>query len=58
MQQAKVSASTKEITGGTIVRDPKENSTGIFKDNAMALLDSVVTNPLVELKDRTLQEAM
>jgi predicted amidohydrolase YtcJ len=58
MQEAKVSASTKEITGGTIVRDAKGKPTGIFKDNAMALFDNIVTDPLVELKDRALEAAM
>ena len=38
---AKVDRNMKDIAGGTIVRDAHRQPTGIFKDNAMALIDAV-----------------
>lgn len=40
MTAAKVDRNTKNVAGGEIVRDAKGNPTGIFKDNAMGLIDA------------------
>ena len=58
MRLAGVSAATKDIAGGTIVRDPKGNPTGIFKDNALDYIQKVVADPSPEVKDRALDGAM
>ncbi|MBC7186237.1 MAG: amidohydrolase [Calditrichaeota bacterium] len=58
MQAAGVSAKTPDVEGGTIVRDAQGNPTGIFKDNAMALIDRVVPEPDQSQKERALQAAM
>ncbi|MBY0488422.1 MAG: amidohydrolase [Gemmatimonadaceae bacterium] len=38
---AHVDRTTKDVAGGTIVRDAKGNPTGVLKDNAMSLVDAV-----------------
>src|SRR5216117_3774060 len=38
MKLAGVTAKTPDVPGGVVVRDPNGNSTGIFKDAAMALI--------------------
>jgi predicted amidohydrolase YtcJ len=48
----------KDVQGGTIVRDKKKRITGVFKDNAMALVDRVVPDLSAEQKDQALQTAM
>ena len=58
MRLANVSATTKNIAGGEIVRDAKGNPTGVFKDNAMNYIYKVVADPPAELKDRALETAM
>jgi predicted amidohydrolase YtcJ len=58
LKLAGVTRATKDIAGGTIVRDRKGEPTGIFKDNAMAPVDAVVPAPSVEMKDRGLLAAM
>lgn len=58
MKAAGVTAQTKDIEGGTIVRDAGGNPTGIFKDNAMNLLYKATIDPPRELKDKALQAAM
>jgi predicted amidohydrolase YtcJ len=55
---AKVTASTPEVEGGTIVRDASGNPAGIFKDNALSLIDRVEPPPAAELSDRALDAAM
>ena len=55
---AKVTASTPEVEGGTIVRDSSGNPTGILKDNASSLVDRVEPPPAAELSDRALDAAM
>ena len=55
---AKITASTAEVAGGTIVRDASGNPTGILKDNARALVDRVEPPPGPELSDRALDAAM
>lgn len=38
---AKVDRTTKDVEGGAIIRDAKGDPTGIFKDNAMGIVDAV-----------------
>ena len=49
---------TKDVDGGTIVRDAAGEPTGILKDNAMSLLDKAVPELTPELADRALDTAM
>lgn len=58
MAAAKVTGATPDIDGGTIVRDPSRNPTGIFKDNAMSYIDRVEPPATDELNDRALKAAM
>jgi predicted amidohydrolase YtcJ len=58
MKAAGVSSATKEVEGGTIVRDAARNPTGIFKDNAQSVIDRVVPDWTPETRDRALQAAM
>ncbi|HZJ01420.1 MAG TPA: amidohydrolase, partial [Gemmatimonadaceae bacterium] len=55
---AGVAKSTKDVDGGTIVRDASGNPTGILKDNAQSYLDRAMPPPGDELNDRALQAAM
>jgi predicted amidohydrolase YtcJ len=58
LRAAGVTAATPEVSGGTIVRGPQGEPTGILKDNAQALVDRVRPPPPVELSDRALEAAM
>ncbi len=58
MKLAKISASTADIEGGSIIRDKTGMPEGIFKDNAMGLIGQHISDPLDELKDRALEAAM
>ncbi len=58
MRMAGVSAETQDVEGGTIIRDAYGNPTGIFKDNAMGLIDRVVPEPDQTQKERALLAAM
>ncbi|WP_375773746.1 amidohydrolase [Archangium gephyra] len=58
LRAAGVTAATQEVPGGTIVRGPQGEPTGILKDNAQALVDRVRPPPPVELSDRALEAAM
>ena len=58
LRAAKVSAATKDVAGGTVVRDAKGEPTGILKDNAMGQMDDAVTPPPPEVEDRALDAAM
>jgi predicted amidohydrolase YtcJ len=57
MQTAKISAATREVEGGSIVRK-NGKPTGIFKDNAMSLFDGVIAEPSASFKDKALEAAM
>lgn len=48
----------KDVSGGTIVRDKQKKITGVFKDNAMALVSKTVPEPSDEQKDQALAAAM
>ena len=58
MQVAKLDRAVKDVPGGAIIRDAKGDLTGIFKDNAMGLIDAVQPNRSVAESDRALDTAM
>jgi predicted amidohydrolase YtcJ len=58
LKAAGVAADTKDIDGGTIVRDAQGNPTGIMKDNAETFVDRAEPAPPKELTDRALDAAM
>ena len=58
LRAAGVTAATPEVAGGTIVRGPGNEPTGVLKDNAQALIDRVVPVPPAELSARALEAAM
>jgi predicted amidohydrolase YtcJ len=58
MSAAKVPMSGGDIAGGTIVRDKSGQPSGIFKDNAQALIDPAVPDPPPAMLDRALDAAM
>ncbi len=55
---ARVSPATRDVAGGTIVRDANGAPTGVLKDNAMGLMDDAITPPPPEVEDRALDAAM
>jgi predicted amidohydrolase YtcJ len=55
---AGIDHSTPEVDGGEIVRDANGDPTGILKDNAMALVQSVVPAPSKAEEDAALAAAM
>ncbi len=55
---AGVTKATSEVSGGAIVRDADGEPAGVFKDNAMALIDRVVPQAPRALEDRALDTAM
>jgi predicted amidohydrolase YtcJ len=58
LSAAGVTAATRDVEGGTIVRGPGRQPTGILKDNAQALVDRVVPEAPEVLQDRALDTAM
>ena len=58
LEAAKVTRATRDVAGGTIVRTAGGEPTGVLKDNAAELVDSVVPKPPAELEDRALDAAM
>ncbi|NOZ61354.1 MAG: amidohydrolase family protein [Calditrichaeota bacterium] len=57
MEIAGICAATEDVSGGTIARDSQGNPTGIFKDNAMTLIEKFVAEPSEKMKNRALQNA-
>jgi predicted amidohydrolase YtcJ len=58
LRAAGITTATKDVAGGTIVRDAHGEPTGILKDNAMSLVDRVQPAPSPEEEDRALDAAM
>jgi predicted amidohydrolase YtcJ len=58
LKLAGLTNSVRDVAGGTIIRDKKGNLTGIFKDNAMNLINKVVPQPSDEQEDKALEAAM
>jgi predicted amidohydrolase YtcJ len=48
LRAAKVGDDVEDVSGGEIVRDAADRPTGIFKDNAMSLIDQAVPTPTLE----------
>jgi predicted amidohydrolase YtcJ len=57
LRAAHITRDTKDVEGGTIVRDAGGEPTGVLKDNAMGLM-SAVPDPTVEMSLRALDSAM
>ena len=57
MKLAGITGETQDIAGGTIVRNKNGQPTGIFKDNAMALIEKIVPEPTEQMKLRALKAA-
>ncbi|MEO7963897.1 MAG: amidohydrolase, partial [Gemmatimonadaceae bacterium] len=55
---AEISKATADVAGGAIVRLPNGEPAGVFKDNAMELIDPKVPNPAPDQEDRALDSAM
>jgi hypothetical protein len=58
LRAAGITRDTKDVAGGTIVRDATGEPTGILKDNALALVERAVPPPMPEMSDRALDAAM
>jgi predicted amidohydrolase YtcJ len=58
LRAAGVTRETVEIAGGTIVRYPDGEPTGVLKDNAAGLVNRVVPDPAPEQQDHALDAAM
>jgi predicted amidohydrolase YtcJ len=58
LRAAGVTRATADVAGGTIVRYPDGEPTGVLKDNATSLVDRVVPSPPAEQQDRALDAAM
>lgn len=58
MKLAGVDRKVKDVSGGTIGRDPDGGLTGIFKDNAMDLISVKIPEQSAEEVDRALVAAM
>ncbi|MFN2566317.1 MAG: amidohydrolase [Gemmatimonadaceae bacterium] len=58
LRAAGVTRETADIAGGTIVRYPDGEPTGVLKDNAAGLVNRVVPEPSPEQQDRALEAAM
>ena len=55
---AGITTATRDIDGGTIVRDATGAPTGILKDNAQALMSGAVPDPGIDMSLRALDAAM
>ncbi|MDQ2889211.1 MAG: amidohydrolase [Gemmatimonadota bacterium] len=58
MHAAKISAATRDVSGGTIVRDASLAPTGIFKDNAQDIVMNAMPDATPQMNDRALDAAM
>jgi predicted amidohydrolase YtcJ len=58
MRTAKVTSATRDVSGGTIVRDARGAPTGIFKDNAQDIIGNAMPDATPEMNDRALNAAM
>ena len=58
LRAAGVTAATRDVAGGTIVRGASGAPTGILKDNASSLVDQHVPAPSAAEEDRALTAAM
>jgi predicted amidohydrolase YtcJ len=58
LRAAGVTRATADVDGGEIVRDATGEPTGVFKDNAMGLVERVIPTPSDAELDRALDAAM
>src|SRR5207247_7214934 len=58
LRAAGVTSATKDVAGGTIVRDDHGEPTGVLKDNATGLVDRVVPAAPPSEEDKALDAAM
>lgn len=58
LRLARVTRETRDVAGGSIVRDSSGEPTGIFKDNAMGLIAQAIPEPKLEEKLTALDRAM
>lgn len=58
MKAAGITADTKEVEGGAIVRDSQGQATGVFKDNAASLIYAKMPPVSAAMRDRALAMAM
>jgi predicted amidohydrolase YtcJ len=58
MEAAGVTEAVRDVAGGTIVRDSDGVPTGVFKDNAMDLIQCCLPDPTPEASDSALAAAM
>jgi hypothetical protein len=58
MRLARIGEGARQVAGGTIVRAASGRPTGVFKDNAMALISAAIPAPTVLDSDRALDAAM
>jgi len=58
LKAAGITDGVKDVAGGSIVRDKTGKLTGVFKDNAMGMIDKAVPPPTPDQKDKALEAAM
>lgn len=58
IERAEITNDATEIDGGEIERNPDGSLTGVFKENAMMLIQRVVPKPTPEQSGKALQTAM
>jgi predicted amidohydrolase YtcJ len=58
LRAAGVTRATRDVAGGTIVRDARGEPTGILKDNAQELVGRAIPDAPPEIADRALDAAM
>ena len=58
LRAAGITSATRDVPGGTIVRDEHGEPTGILKDNAQSLVDRAIPDRTPEQEDRALDAAM
>ena len=58
LKAAGITEKVTEVSGGTIGRSPDGSLSGIFKDNAMSLVEGKIPAPSDDLVDRALDAAM
>ena len=58
MKLSGINNTTKDVEGGSIIRNSEKEPTGIFKDNAMSLIFKHIPDPSAKQTDKALQDAM